>query len=276
MSVVAICETFGSQGTEIGRELSRALGWEFADREIIAKAAERYGESMMDLHHVSEEKPTLWERFTDSTRHYVSCIEATILESAARGEVVLVGHGAAIVLRDIPHVLRVRVTAPESLRAMRARHEQGLATDQGALEFVREADRERAARMKFLYHVDLDDPLLYDVAINTDRVTVDGGVRILREALQNEFVRPTARSCACARDLSLGAQAKARLLVDPKTRGLRLAVTAADGRVTVAGQVDNEALRHAILGMVSEIPGVSEVCDELIVIPIVRRYSAGT
>jgi cytidylate kinase len=275
MSVVAICETFGSQGNEIGHELSRALGWEFADREIIAKAAERYGESVMELHHVSEEKPTLWERFTDSTRHYVSCIEATILELAARGEVVLVGHGAAIILREIPHVLRVRVTAPEALRAMRARHQQGLATDQTALDFVREADRERAARMKFLYRVDLDDPLLYDVAINTERVTVDGGVRIIREALQNELARPTARSVACARDLSLAAQAKARLLVDPTTRNLRLAVTAADGTLTVRGSADSEALRQTALRIVGEVPGVTAVTDEIIVVPIVRRY-AGT
>ena len=119
MSVVAISETFGSQGNEIGWELSRSLGYEFADREIIAKAEERYGESVMELHHVSEEKPPLWERFSDSTRHYVSCIEATILEMAARDEAVLVGHGTAIVLREIPHVLRVRVGASESLRATR-------------------------------------------------------------------------------------------------------------------------------------------------------------
>jgi cytidylate kinase len=275
MSVVAICETFGSQGNEIGRELSRALGWEFADREIIAKAAERYGESVMELHHVSEEKPTLWERFTDSTRHYVACIEATILEMAARGEVVLVGHGAAIILREIPHVLRVRITAPEGLRAMRTRQQQGLATDQTALDFVREADRERAARMKFLYRVDLDDPMLYDVVINTERVSVEGGVRILRESVQNEFVKPTARSCACARDLSLAAQAKARLLVDPTTRNLRLAVNAADCTLTVMGQVESEALRQAALQIVGEVPGVTAVDDEIIVVPIVRRY-AGT
>ena len=42
MSIVAICETLGSHGNEIGRELGRALGWEVADREIIAKAAEGY------------------------------------------------------------------------------------------------------------------------------------------------------------------------------------------------------------------------------------------
>jgi cytidylate kinase len=274
MGVVAISETFGSQGNEIGWELSRVLGWEFADREIIAKAAERYGESVMDLHHVSEEKPTLWERFSDSTRHYVSCIEATILEMSARDEAVLVGHGAAIMLREIPHVLRVRVGAPESLRATRARHQQGLTTDETALEFVREVDRERAARIKFLYHVDVDDPLLYDLVINTDRASVADGVRIIRAALQGEFVRPSLRSLALARDASVAAQARARLLVDPATRGLRPAVTAADGRVTVAATVSSDELHDRVIEMVRAIPGVRDVIDELIVVRVPGGYPA--
>jgi cytidylate kinase len=272
MSVVAISETFGSQGTEIGWELSRAMGWEFADREIIAKAAERYGESVMDLHHVSEERPTLWERFSDSTRHYVSCIEATILEMAARDEAVLVGHGAAIILREIPHVLRVRVCAPESLRAARAQHGQGLATGETALEFVREVDRERAARIKFLYHVDVDDPALYDLVINTERASVADGVRIIRAALQGEFVRPSLRSLAIARDVSIAAQAKARLLVDPATRGMRPAVTAAAGKVTVAGTVDSDELRDRVIENTRAIPGVVDVIDELIVVRLPARY----
>ena len=273
MSVVAITETFGSEGTEIGWELSRALGCEFADREIIAKAAERYGESVMDLHHVSEERPTLWERFSDSTRRYVSCIEATILETAARDEAVLVGHGAAIILREIPHVLRVRVGAPEALRAMRARDRQGLATDETALEFVREIDRERAARIKFLYHVDVDDPLLYDVVIDTDRVGVADGVRIIRAALQGEFAQPSAKSLSLARDVSVAAQTRARLLVDPITRGLRPVITAAGGRVTVAATVDSDELRDKVIAMARGIPGVLDVVDEVIVVEIQRRYA---
>ena len=274
MSVVAISETFGSQGNEIGWELSRALGWEFADREIIAKEAERYVESVMDLHHVSEEKPTLWERFSDSTRHYVSCIEATILEMAARDEAVLVGHGAAIMLREVPHVLRVRVGAPEALRATRARHQQGLATDETALEFVREVDRERAARIKFLYHVDVDDPLLYDVVINTDRASVADGVRIIRAALQGEFVRSSLRSLSLARDVSVAAQTKARLLVDPATRGLRPAVTATNGRVTVAATVNSDEFRDRVIEMVREIPGAREVVDDMLVVRMARGYPA--
>lgn len=272
MSIVAICETLGSHGIEIGRELSRALGWEFADREIIAKAAERYGEGVLELQHVTEEKPTLWERFTDSKRHYLSYIEATIFEMAARGRAVLVGHGAAIMLKGIPHALRVRITAPVHLRAERVRQRQGLASEAVALDFVRDADHERAARMKFLYNVDLDDPFLYDLALNTERLAVEEGARLVREALRGASVQPTARSLALAGDQSLAALAKARLLVDPTTRNLRLSITAADGRLTIVGVVDSEALRTAALDVVGGIPGVAGVTSDIGVLRAAGSY----
>jgi cytidylate kinase len=271
MSVVAIAETSGSQGIEIGRELSRALGWEFADREIIAKAAERYGEAATELRHVTEEKPTLWERFSDSRRHYLSCVEATIFEMAAHGRVVLVGHGAAIMLRDVTHVLRVRVTAPEPVRVRRVRDQQGLADDDAAAHLVRDIDHERASRMRFLYHVDLDDPFLYDLMLNSERLTVDAGVRIIREALQS--VAPSPQSLGRVNDLSLAAQARARLLVDPRLRRLRLAVSAVGGVLTVGGMVDAEELRDIALRTVGGITGVAGVTNEIVVMP--RRF-AGT
>jgi len=91
MSIVAFSQTLGSLGDEIGRELARVLSWEFADREIIARAAQRFGEGVMELEHVTEEKPTLWERFTDTKRHYLTYVEAIIFEMAARDNVILSG-----------------------------------------------------------------------------------------------------------------------------------------------------------------------------------------
>ena len=273
MSIVAISETCGSHGNEIGRALSRALGWEFADREIIAKAAQRYGEAATELQRVTEAKPTLWERFSDSTQHYLSCVEATIFELAAQGRVILVGHGAAIMLREIPHVLRVRVTAPEPLRAVRVRDEQGLASVDIARQFVRDTDHERAARMRFLYRVDVDDPLLYDLTLNSERLTVAEGARLVREALQGQIVQPTERSLAAGRDLSFAAQAKARLLVDPRTRGLRLSVSAADGNMTIGGMVDSDEARDTALQIVRGVPGLAAVTDQIMVVRIPRQYA---
>ncbi|MGH7392934.1 MAG: cytidylate kinase family protein [Candidatus Rokuibacteriota bacterium] len=271
MGIVAISENLGSQGDEIGREVARALGWRFADREIIARAAEQYGEGVSELHHVIEERPTLWERFTASKRHYLSYVEATIFEMAAHGHAVLVGHGAAVLLRGVPHALRVRVNAPEPVRAERVRQAQGL-VESAARNVVRETDGERASRIRFLYHVDVDDPLLYDLTLNTDRLTVTDGVRLVREALTAERLHTRETGLGVVRDLSLAAQAKARLLRDERTRSLHLSVTAAGGRVTVAGVVDLETRHAAALEVVRGVPDVGEVVDEMVVSQISRSY----
>jgi cytidylate kinase len=153
MSIVAISQTLGSWGDEIGRTLAKALACEFADREIILQAAERFGEGTAGLYHITEERPTLWERVAQTQRHYRTYVEAIIWELAARDNVVLMGRGSVFVLQKIRHALRVRITASERVRAQRVHKEAGLADDL-ALDRVRQSGRERAARIKFLYGVD--------------------------------------------------------------------------------------------------------------------------
>ena len=177
MSIVAISETAGSMGIEIGRKLAESLGWEFADREILSKASEQFGEDLTDLRHSVEEKPTLWERFSDTQHRYKAYVEAIMLEMAARDNVVLAGRSSTIVLRQVPHVVRVRTSAPEHTRAHRLENEMGL-TYEAALNYVRHSDRERAARVKFLYQLDVDDSLLYDLVLTTERLTVEKGAAL--------------------------------------------------------------------------------------------------
>jgi len=269
MSIVAISQSLGSWGDEIGRELARTLAYEFADREIILKAAERFGETPTELEYVTEEKPTLWERFTDTKRRYLTYVEAIVFEMAARDNAVLSGRGAVILLRKVRHALRVRVTAPDRLRASRVEHQQGLTSD-AAVHLVRESDHDRASRVKFLYHVDWDDPLLYDLALNTERVDVKEGARLIQNALQAERFQPTAESRAEARDLSLAAHARAALLVNPVTRALHLSVSCKDGRLSVSGMVERAELRKAAEETIGSVPGVTGVLSEIVVVAPLR------
>jgi cytidylate kinase len=264
MSIVAMSETVGSGGTEIGRALATALGWEFADREIITKAAESFGEGVMELKHATEEKPTLWERFRQSQRRYMTYVEATVLELAARGNVVLVGRASTVILADVPHALRVRVIAPERLRADRIERQQGL-TGAAAVDYVRDADRDLAARVRFLYHLDWEDPLLYDVVLNTERLTVGQAVGMLRDRLMGDRLTPTDAARRALRDRSLLATARAVLLANPTTRARPIGVTVADGIAELSGRVDTEDERQAAETAVKRIPGMVDVRNGLVV-----------
>jgi cytidylate kinase len=264
MSIVAISETAGSLGIEIGRKLAEELGWEFADREIIAKASQQFGEDVMDLRHSVEEKPTLWERFSDARQRYKTYIEAIMLEMAARDNVVLAGRSSTIVLRQIQHVVRVRTTAPERRRAKYVEHQQGL-TPEASLDFVRQSDRERAARVKFLYRVDVDDPLLYDLVLSTERLTVERGAALIRETLRDERFQSSETARKEVVDLSLTALARAALMAHPQVDARNVTLTCKDGQVWLTGGVREDEERTIAADVVGRIPGVVGVLNEIVV-----------
>ena len=266
MSIIAISQTLGSLGDEIGRELARALGWDFADREILLKTADRFGEGLPALQHATDERPTLWERFTGATEPYRTYVEAIIWEMAARDDAVLVGRGAAFVLAPVRHVLRVRITAPESLRARRMETQHGLMPG-AAREAVRRSDRDRAARIAFLYGVDWNYSLAYDLVLNTERLGLMEGLRTIQEFLRSEPFRPTADSRRQLADQSVTAAAKAALLAHPMTRPLPLVPTARDGRLAITGVVEHEEQRRAAEQAVERLPGVVAVANEIVILP---------
>jgi cytidylate kinase len=264
MSIVAMSESVGSGGTEIGRALAGALGWEFADREIITKAAESFGEGVGELRHATEEKPTLWDRFRQSQQRYATYVEAIVLEMAARDNVVLVGRASTVILRDVRHALRVRVIAPEALRAERIEREQGLLAD-AARAYVQHADQDLAARVRFLYHLDWEAPLLYDVVLNTERVSQARGVAVLRELLAAEGLAPTEASRRELLDRSLAARARAALLANQTTRARDIKVSVAEGAVELTGLVTTDVESRAAEAAVASIPGVTGVRNRLVV-----------
>lgn len=263
MSIVAISETLGSLGDEIGRELARALAYEFADREIVLRAAEEFGGGVTELDRLTEGRPTLWERFVETKRHYLAYVEAVIWELAARDDVVLVGRGAPFALRRLRHCLRVRVTAPEPIRARRLEARQGLVPD--ATEAVRQSDRERASRVRVLYQLGWDDALHYDVVVNTERLDVPDAVAALRGQLAAERFRTTPAARVEVADRALAARATATLLANAATRDLELVVSCERGQLSLAGRVGREEQRRLAEEVCGSLPGVVRLRSEIVV-----------
>ena len=213
---------------------------------------------MARLSHAVEERPTLVDRLSTAQRRFAQYVEATVQEMAARDDIVLVGLASTIILAGMPHTLRVRVTASEGRRAERVAQAQGLDAT-AALDRVRQSDRERGGRVWFLYHVDLENPLLYDLVINTDRLEAEEGAGLVQQALQHPRFRSTEASRLTMRDLSLVAQARAVLVADPVTRGHSISVDCTDGLVSLGGRVEEWPVRRAAEQALGRVPGIREI-----------------
>lgn len=195
--VIAISRALGAGGEEIGRMVAKDLGLRYADEEIIVAAAEKAGVSPEAIAKAEStgglierilegmaRTPPVTEGFAvppiveDPSSAYETLIEQVVRETAAAGEVVIVGHGASIPLAGTPGLLRVLITAPVASRSARLARAQGM--DEGkAQKAIKHSDGQRRAYLKRFYGVGEESPDHYDIVLNTETVTLEGAARAI-------------------------------------------------------------------------------------------------
>lgn len=266
MTIVAISSELGSRGIQIGRGVAETLGFEFVDREIILQAAGKYDVQVEKLAQVDERRLSFWERFDEEKRRYLIFIESALLSFAEKGNVVIRGRGAPLLLREVAHALRIRIMAPFEVRVERVMEEEGL-DQKAAWARVKAFDREQAARLEYLFGVDWRSPEHYDLVVNTLRGAFQAYVDLIVHAAKGEPYRPTPESLQKIRDLSLAARVRASLAADPVLGHLPIEVKARGGAVTLRGVVFSPATMDLAAQVAKRVEGVTSVTSEVVEVP---------
>jgi cytidylate kinase len=107
-------------------------------------------------------------------------IRETIVQTEARGNVVIVAHGASHVVSRGPEATRILVTASPETRARRIGALQGLDEAHAARE-VRDSDAARRDYLKRFYDIDEELPTHYDLVVNTDVISVEQAARLVSQ-----------------------------------------------------------------------------------------------
>jgi cytidylate kinase len=275
MAIITISPQMGAGGPEIGMGLTQRLGYRYVDHELIADAVRRYGLAEDKASHLDESKPTLFERFDVETRHYITVLQTTLLELAEQDNCVIIGRGGQWLLRGIPHVFRMRVIAPFDIRVRqwikRSAEIAGETPNQrAAVEFVRRDDSERSGRMRYLYEVDLDDPLLYDAIVNTEKLRYDAVVDMIERLVKRPEMATTEAGRQLLASRVLASRVQVALATNPETRRYRITVEARDGIVTLEGTT---ALDRAV-EVARSVPGVRDVRTQQVEIPPIPPFVA--
>ncbi|HOT93310.1 MAG TPA: cytidylate kinase-like family protein [Anaerolineae bacterium] len=123
------------------------------------------------------------ERRAEAGEAYQELVKRVILEYAQMGNVIIVGRGGQVVLKDFANVLHVRIHAPEELRILRLAERLGIDQKEAERQ-VRQSDKERARYMKHFYDVKWDDPDFYHLIVNTGKLSVDLATQLICDAAQ--------------------------------------------------------------------------------------------
>jgi cytidylate kinase len=273
MAVVTITHETGSGGPEIGIELAKRLGWRYVDRDMLSEAAQRYGVGEDKLAELDEKKPSLFERFDVETRQYITVIQSALLDAAEQDNVVINSRGGQVLLRGIQHALRVFVIAPFELRVKRVMTKMAGQAQEGVdvrttVEMVRHSDQEKHGRIRYLYDVDWGDPSLYDLVLNTEKLTVDAGVEVLAGLVRSLVGTP--ESYQQVRDRALSSRVRSALAAHHETRRYRLTVESEHGVIRLEGTAALERATEVARG----VPGVVDVKSQLLEVPPIPPFVA--
>jgi len=197
-TVVTFTVQLGSSGFAIAHQVADRLGYRYFDWEITSEAAARAGVSPEDVA-ASEHVPSFLERIMRrllsasaigteessvviaaepalvnaavqslGSEDYRRFIEKVVVELAEHGDAVIVGHAAAVILKEKAGTLKVLIHGSSAQRKHRLASEQDLSAAE-AEQMIRQSDKDRYELFSRAYKINWLDATNYDLAFKTDR-----------------------------------------------------------------------------------------------------------
>ena len=212
MAVVTIRGQSGSGAPKIGRLVADKLHANYVDREIIAKVAELLNRQQQDV--IAKEMPPgsflgriaeamahvaavgggyplgsgypgvylpAWEIPLDNAR-YLEGLQSVIKEVAENQPIVIRGRGSQFILKDYPGTLHVLIIAPLETRVKRVMKSQKI-DESAARKQIARFDSSRKEFIKRYFQAEMDDPVYYDLVINTEHLNFEAAASIVTSAL---------------------------------------------------------------------------------------------
>lgn len=261
MAIITISRGTFSGGKELAERVAKKLGYPCLSREVLVDAARRYDVPLEKLRHAIEDRPAVLERMTLERARYLAFIRAALAKAAKDERLVYHGHAGHLLLRGVPHVLKVRVIAGMEYRIAAAMARKKLPR-QKAIDFIKKIDEDRAKWTRFLYRVDILEPGLYDVIFNIERIGVSQACENIALLNGREEFQPTAESRKALADLVLATEVRAQVALDGTIRDDDIEIEADDGRILIAGRVHSLPDAEKVAAIARGVAGVREVVSK--------------
>lgn len=183
MAILTVSREFGSGGREIGQAVAGLLNYQYVDKETILGDIRKSGKKWEEWEkEFDEHSPTVWEKYDWSFKGHCALVQSHILNHALSDKVVIVGRGGNFLLKDIPYALSIRVIAPLEARVERIIKRDGV-NRETARWLAEKTDKDRAGFIYSMYNKRWDDPVEYDMVLDTGRITVDEIAAIVKNTL---------------------------------------------------------------------------------------------
>ncbi len=133
-------------------------------------------------------------------------------------------------------------------------------------EEIRRSDATRRANINYWFLETKGHPLDYDLVLNTDRVSIESCVELIKLTLSRPEFQQTEASQRQLINLALESKVHLALKSNPGTEDIEISVEADNAKIILTGIVTNGKEREACENTVAKVPGVRKVDNHLKII----------
>ena len=257
MPLIAMNREMGSLGKDVAAGLEKALGMKVRHHEMIDHLADRARIRKSHVISFLDGYQGLLERLTtDQLRLRVLTADEILSMAEADDALILRGWGATALLKEVPHAVRVCVSASRRTRVRRMMERLNSSDVAWVERVVAENDESARAVMRRHFHIHPRDINEYDMGLNTDRVSAEQCVDEIVRMVQSPQFAETDASRAVLRDLALAQHVRAALRTHGSTAHHMVRVNVQNGRVELHGKVDYIEQSEACSDIAARIKGV--------------------
>ena len=270
MTVIAMTREIGSHGSEVAAGVAAALGLEIINSEIVVPhVAGSLGVEQSAVQRYLDGKASLFDRWQIDTRKLSQHTLDQILNLALKDNVLIRGWGAAALFQGIRGVICVRVCAPMALRVRVMMERLGVKDAEAIQQEIERFDAGHSRAMRAAFNFDWNDALLYDIVLNSARVTIDHCVKAVCDLAQHQRSQDDSETKAALADKLLEAKINSALAehISIADAPNGISVSVADGKVTLSGTCSNGAVRAKAEKAARGIADLREIDNRIISVP---------
>ena len=262
MSIITISRGTFSGGQRLAECIAEKLDYRPFAREVLVKAAKKYGIDEDKLYKSLTQKPGFFDRHGLERTHYAVYIKEALCKEVQGDNVVYHGYAGHLLLKGVPHVIKVRVIANIEQRISAAMDRNKFSRDQ-AIEYIEQVDAARAQWVRYIYGVDWTDPSIYDIVINLDHVSISSACEILYTTVNLDDFKSTPESQRIMDDLVISSGVRAKIASEGNIGDAEVEIGAHAGVVTIYGIVGTLAESDIIKRIANQTPGVTDIISKL-------------
>jgi cytidylate kinase len=264
MPLVAMTREMGSLGKDVAAGIAAHTNRKVVYQEIIEPLANKMRLRKSHVERFLEGKSGIWERLTtDRTSLSIFTADETFRFLRDGSTAVIRGWGAVHLLRNVPHVVRVRICAPLEVRVSRMMERLGTDNRSAVESEIALSEEAHTAVTKRHFNLNWRDAEHYDVVLCTERLSVDECVAEVERVMQLPRFQETPESIRMVENLALEWSVRSALRRDARTADIMITVQGDGGVARLMGVVDNAIQVDAAVEVARAIEGASSVDNQL-------------